>query len=148
MGKLIIAHRKRASFDYEIFDKYEAGIVLYGSEVKSIRSNSASINEAFVIVKNLELFILNMNIATYKFATNKYSELDPTRTRKLLLHKNEIKKIFKKIKLEKLTLIPTSIYFVNGRVKMEIALGKGKKNYDKRETIKKRDVERRLQKIK
>jgi len=146
MGEFVILKNKRAYFDYEIIEKLEAGIVLTGPEIKSIRANEVSINEAFILIRKGQVELLNMNIKKYEYANFVIQE--PTRTRVLLLNKSEINKLLKKIKLENLTLVPLKLYFKNSYVKLEIGLAKGKKNYDKRETIKKRDIERRLNKIK
>ncbi|WP_425288825.1 SsrA-binding protein SmpB [Spiroplasma endosymbiont of Amphibalanus improvisus] len=140
----IITQNKKVYFNYEIISKFEAGLELLGSEIKSIRAGEASINEAFITFKDNEAFIINMHIANYKFATQ--NNLATDRTRKLLLHRSEIKKILKIKQLEKLSVVPTKLYWKNNFAKLEIALAKGKKNYDKRETIKKRDEERRLKK--
>ncbi|APE74073.1 SsrA-binding protein SmpB [Spiroplasma citri] len=137
---LTITVNKKARYNYEIIETYEAGIVLTGSEIKSIRNNDVSINEAFVIIRKNEAFAINMIIAQYKFSTAYVPDAD--RTRKLLLHKKEIKKILQRIKLERLTLVPLKLYLKNNYAKLEIALVRGKKNYDKRETIKQRDNER------
>ncbi|AHB35919.1 SsrA-binding protein SmpB [Spiroplasma apis] len=146
MGEFVILKNKRAYFDYEIIEKLEAGIVLTGPEIKSIRANEVSINEAFILIRKGQVELLNMNIKKYEYAN--FVVQEPTRTRVLLLNKSEINKLLKKIKLENLTLVPLKLYFKNSYVKLEIGLAKGKKNYDKRETIKKRDIERRLNKIK
>ncbi|RUO86802.1 SsrA-binding protein SmpB [Spiroplasma endosymbiont of Megaselia nigra] len=137
---LTITVNKKALYNYEIIETYEAGIVLTGSEIKSISNNDVSINEAFVIIRKNEAFVINMIIAQYKFSTSYAPDAD--RTRKLLLHKKEIKKILQRIKLERLTLVPLKLYLKNNYAKLEIALVRGKKNYDKRETIKQRDNER------
>jgi SsrA-binding protein len=137
---LAITVNKKARYNYEIIETYEVGIVLTGSEIKSIRNNDVSINEAFVIIRKNEAFVINMIIAQYKFSTSYLPDVD--RTRKLLLHKKEIEKILQRIKLERLTLVPLKLYFKNNYAKLEIALVSGKKNYDKRETIKQRDNER------
>ena len=141
----IIVRNRKAHFRYIILDKYEAGIVLQGTEVKSIRAKNVSISEAFCYIRDDEVFIRNMNVSKYK--QGGYSNHDTTRIRKLLLHKREIKKIKKKIEQEGMTLIPLLLYFKNGLVKLEISLAKGKKMFDKRESIKKRDVDRKLKKI-
>ncbi|WP_338956011.1 SsrA-binding protein SmpB [Spiroplasma endosymbiont of Polydrusus cervinus] len=141
---LIITVNKKARYNYEIIETYEAGVVLTGSEIKSVRNKDVSINEAFIIIRKNEAFIINMVIAQYKFST---AYVPPTdRTRKLLLHKKQIKKILQRIKLERLTLIPLKLYLKNNYAKLEISLGRGKKNYDKREAIKQRDNERLRQK--
>ena len=141
--KVEILNRK-ANFDYAIEDTYEAGIVLKGTEVKSIRNGKANIKDSYAIVRNDEMFLLNTHISLYEEGNNFNHE--ETRTRKLLLHKKEILKLKNKVEMEGYTLIPLKIYFVKQRVKVLIGLAKGKKNYDKRETIKKRDVEREMRK--
>ncbi|WP_434324525.1 SsrA-binding protein SmpB [Mycoplasma capricolum] len=142
MSEHLIVKNKKAYFNYEIIQTYQAGIVLNGPEIKSIRNHDVSINEAFVLIRKKEIYILNMNVKKYKFA-NYIKGLEETRTRKLLLHKKEIIKILNKIKQENLTIIPIKLYFKNDYVKLEIALAKGKKLHDKRQTIKKRDTERK-----
>ena len=131
---------RRARHDYFIEDTYECGISLKGCEVKSIRAGKANIKDSYGIVKHGEIFLLNMFIANYKEG-NIFNE-DETRTRKLLLHKKEILKISNELKLKSLTLIPLRVYFVKNKVKIELGICRGKKNYDKRETIKERDIER------
>ncbi|PTD31035.1 SsrA-binding protein SmpB [Mycoplasma leachii] len=142
MSEHLIVKNKKAYFNYEIIQTYQAGIVLNGPEIKSIRNHDVSINEAFVLIRKKEIYILNMNIKKYQFA-NYIKGLEETRTRKLLLHKKEIIKILNKIKQENLTIIPIKLYFKNDYAKLEIALAKGKKLHDKRQTIKKRDTERK-----
>jgi len=136
-----IANRK-ARFDYEIEEEYEAGIALTGTEIKSIRAGKANIKDSYAIIKNEEIFLLNTHISSYEKGNIFNHQED--RTRKLLMHKSEIKKLNNKVVLEGYTLIPLKIYFVRGRAKVLIGLCKGKKNYDKRETIKKRDTEREM----
>lgn len=145
MSEFLILKNKKAYFNYEILDTYEAGLVLTGPEIKSIRNKDVSIDESFIIIRKGEAFILNMNIRKYEFANNVHFE--PTRNRKLLLHKKETLKLLKRIQLENLTLVPTKLYFKGNYVKLEIGLARGKKLVDKRETIKQRDIERRLKKI-
>ena len=141
----VIVTNKKAVYDYFILSKYEAGIVLQGSEIKSIRNHAVNLKDSYVVIKNQEVFILNMHIAEYSHG-NLFNH-DPFRTRKLLLHKKEILKMQLKIKQEGFTLIPTKLYFnEKGKVKVEIALAKGKKLYDKREAIKQREQKRELQK--
>lgn len=141
----VIVTNKKAAYDYFILSKYEAGIVLQGSEIKSIRNHAVNLKDSYVVIKNQEVFILNMHIAEYSHG-NLFNH-DPFRTRKLLLHKKEILKMQLKIKQEGFTLIPIKLYFnEKGKVKVEIALAKGKKLYDKRETIKQREQKRELQK--
>ncbi|QQY78110.1 SsrA-binding protein SmpB [Mycoplasma mycoides subsp. capri] len=142
MSEHLIVKNKKAYFNYEIIQTYQAGIVLNGPEIKSIRNHDVSINEAFVLIRKKEIYILNMNVKKYQFA-NYIKGLEETRTRKLLLHKKEIIKILNKIKQENLTIIPIKLYFKNDYVKLEIGLAKGKKLHDKRQTIKKRDTERK-----
>ena len=131
---------KKAYFDYTILKEYTAGIELKGTEIKSIRNGSANLNDSFVTFKNNEAYALNIYIAKYEEG-NIFNH-DPLRTRKLLLHKKEILRIAQKVKEKQYTIIPTKVYLTNGLAKVEIALGKGKKLYDKRESIKKRDLER------
>ena len=141
--KVEILNRK-ANFDYAIEDTYEAGIALKGTEVKSIRNGKANIKDSYAIIKNEEIYLLNTHISAYDKG-NIFNH-EENRTRKLLMHKKEIKKLNNKVILEGYTLIPLKIYFVRGRAKILIGLCKGKKNYDKRETIKERDINRELQK--
>ncbi len=143
-GIKIITHNRKSSFNYFLSDFLEAGIELTGTEIKSIRNNGVSLNDSYIVIKNHEAYILNMHIAPYKQG-NIFNH-DPLRTRKLLLHKREIYKLEAKVKEKSFTLVPTKVYFKQGRVKVEIALGKGKKDYDKRETIKERDSKRDIEK--
>lgn len=140
----VIARNKRASFNYFLEEKYEAGLKLVGSEIKSIRLGKASINEAYITFKNNEAFVTNMHIATYEQA-NRFNHQE-TRPRKLLLHKNQIIKLLVKSKEDGYSVIPVSLYIKDGLAKIEIALAKGKKDYDKRETLKKRDQDLRMKK--
>ena len=133
-----------ARHDYFILEEIECGIVLTGTEIKSIREGKANIKDSYGIIKNGEVFLLNMFISPYKQG-NIFNHQE-TRTRKLLLHKTEIRKLDQSIKLEGNTLIPLKIYFVKGRAKVLLGLCKGKKNYDKRETIKERDIKRDIAK--
>ena len=133
---------RKARYDYEVLEEYEAGIVLTGTEIKSIRAGKVNIKDSYVIIRNGELFLLNTHISAYENG-NRFNH-DENRTRKLLMHKSEIKKINNKVVLEGNTLIPLKIYFVRGRAKILVGLCKGKKNFDKRETIKKRDVMREM----
>ena len=133
-----------ARHDYFILEEYECGIALTGTEIKSIREGKANIKDSYGIIKNGEVFLLNMFISPYKQG-NIFNHQE-TRTRKLLLHKTEIRKLDQSIKLEGNTLIPLKIYFVKGRAKVLLGLCKGKKNYDKRETIKERDIKRDIAK--
>lgn len=136
---------RKARFDYEIEDEYEAGVVLKGTEIKSIRNGKANIKDSYAIIRNNELYLLNSNISLYEEG-NRFNH-EETRTRKLLMHKKEILKLRDKIEKEGYTLIPLKMYFKGSKLKVLIGLAKGKKNYDKREAIKKRDTEREMQKI-
>ena len=133
---------RKAKYNYQIFDTVEAGIVLTGTEIKSLRLGKANIRDSYVRVKNDEMYIINMHISGYE--NGNIFNHDETRERKLLLHKKEILKFRDKIKLEGYTIIPLKIYLVKGRAKVLMGLAKGKKNYDKREDIKKRDIERNI----
>ena len=133
---------RKAKYNYQIFDTVEAGIVLTGTEIKSLRLGKANISDSYVRVKNNEMYIINMHISSYE--NGNIFNHDETRERKLLLHKKEIFKFRDKIKLEGYTIVPLKVYLVKGRAKVLIGLAKGKKNYDKREDIKKRDIERNI----
>jgi len=139
-GLKIICLNRKASFNFFFEDIYEAGIVLKGSEIKSVRNGKANIADAYAIEKDGELFLINSHIATYKHAS--YSNHNPLDERKLLLNKKEINKLVGKTQREGFTLIPTKMYFKKGKAKIEIAVAKGKKRYDKRQAIKKRDWNR------
>lgn len=137
-----LAYNKRIRYDYEIIDTYTAGIVLTGTEIKSIRMHRFNIRDAFVRIKNEEAFVHNLFIDEYEQG-NQFNH-EPTRMRKLLLHKKEIKKLYQQVKEGGLTIVVLQLGLENGRCKLEIALAKGKKNYDKRETIKLRDEQRHV----
>lgn len=143
-GMKLIANNKKAFHDYFIEDTYEAGIALAGTEVKSLRSGKCSIKEAFVRVENGEVYVYGMHITPYEKG-NIFNK-DPLRDRKLLLTKRELNKLFCKVKQDGYSLVPISLYFKNSYVKLELGLGKGKKLYDKRQDIAKKDAERRMQK--
>ena len=134
---------RKARYDYEIEETYEAGMVLTGTEIKSIRNGKANIKDSYAIIRNDEIYLLNTHISLYDEG-NRFNH-NEDRTRKLLLHKKEILKLKDKIDMEGYTLIPLKIYFVKSKAKVLLGLAKGKKNYDKRESIKKRDVEREMQ---
>lgn len=136
---------RKARYDYEIEDTYEAGIVLTGTEIKSIRQGKANIKDSYIIVRNDELYLLNTHISLYSEGNRFNHEED--RTRKLLMHKREILKLKNKLEIEGYTLIPLKIYFVRGRAKVEVAVCKGKKNYNKKEAIKERDIKREQEKL-
>ncbi len=138
-----IASNKKAYHDYFIEDKYEAGIVLVGTEVKSIRQGKVNLKDSYVNIKNGEAFVYNLHISPYEKG-NIYN-VDPMRVRKLLLNKREIRKLIGLVTLNGYSLIPLSLYLKNGLVKMEMAAARGKKNYDKRQDIAKKDAERRMQ---
>ena len=142
----LIVNNSKARFNYFLEDFIECGIELKGSEIKSIRASGASLNDAYVVIRNGEAYLLNMHIAPYK--NGNIFNHDPNRTRKLLLHKKEIRKLEQKANEKVMTIVPTKVYLKKGKLKVEIALGKGKKLYDKRETIKKRDDERMMAKEK
>jgi SsrA-binding protein len=144
MGIKIIAKNKRAFFDYLIEKKYEAGISLKGTEVKSLREGKVSIGEAYVSIdSSMEAYVANVNIAHYEFGNiNNHEE---ARKRKLLLHRKEIEEIYHEMKTQRVALVCTMIYFKGSKVKIEIGLGKGKKQHDKRQDQKEKDVKRKLQ---
>lgn len=134
----IICQNKKASHDYFLLETFEAGIKLKGTEIKSIREGKTNINDAYVIVRDGKVYIVNMFISKYEKG-NIFNH-DERRARELLLHKKEINKVSGKITVEGLTLIPTKVYFVNALVKVEFAIAKGKKLYDKREDLKRKDL--------
>lgn len=136
---------RKARYDYEIEDTYEAGIVLTGTEIKSIRQGKANIKDSYAIIRNNELYLLNTHISLYDEG-NRFNHVED-RTRKLLMHKREILKLKNKLEIEGYTLIPLKIYFVRGRAKVEIGVCKGKKNYNKKEAIKERDIKREQEKL-
>ncbi len=135
---------KKASFDYFIEDTYEAGIILTGTEIKSIRKGSANLKDSYARVKDNEVFLINMFIATYEEG-NRFNH-DERRERKLLLNKKEIYKIRDKVLREGYSLVPVKLYLKNGRAKILLGIAKGKKNYDKRQSIKEKDIKRDLEK--
>lgn len=135
---------RQASHNYFITDTYEAGIALTGTEIKSIRNGKCNIKDSYAIIKNYEAFLLNAHISAYEQG-NRFNH-EETRTRKLLLHKKEILKLRDKVELEGYTLIPLKIYFKNGLAKVSLGVCKGKKNYDKKETLKEKDIARELAK--
>ena len=139
-GLKIISYNRKASYNYFFKELYEAGIALQGSEVKSLRSGKVNISEAYAYDHNGELFLVNSHIPSYKQSS--YNNHNPIRNRKLLLNKREINKLIGRINREGFTLVPTKIYFKKGKAKIEIAVAKGKKQYDKRQVKKKRDWNR------
>jgi SsrA-binding protein len=141
----LIVQNKKARFEYFIQDTFEAGLVLKGSEIKSVRLKKVNIQDAYILIKNSEAFIINMHIATYAFSS--MFNHDETRRRKLLLHKHEINKLETKKKLQGLTIIPLRLYIKDGLAKLEIALAKGKKLHDKRHDLQTKDMNMRLKKM-
>ncbi len=142
-GELTVAYNKEAKAEYETLETYEAGIVLEGPEVKALRNRqTVSFKDSFVRIQDGEAWLYNLYIAPYRYATIKPP--DPLRTRKLLLHKREILRLMGKVKEKGYTLIPLRLYFKNGKVKVEIALARGKKAHDRREELRQRDLERQL----
>lgn len=138
----LIVRNKRARLDYEILDTWEAGLVLTGTEVKALRDGRANLTDAFGIVNEGEVFLLNLHIGAYGHG-NVFNH-EPTRTRKLLLHKREIRRMIGAVERQGLTLVPLDLYFKQGRVKTRIALARGKQQHDKREDLKKKDAEREI----
>ena len=141
-GQKIITENRKARFDYHILDSFEAGLVLTGAEIKSIRTGEISVNEAYVRPQGSELFLLNAYIKPYAHSGDK--EYDPRRPRKLLLHRKEIAKLTRELETKGTTIVPLKIYLKSGRAKIEIALGKGKAAPDKRQDIKKREADREV----
>lgn len=138
-----IVRNKKARFEYEILDTFEAGLVLKGTEVKSIRQKKVSIQEAYARIKNGEVFIVGMNVSVYEMG-NRFNH-EPLRERKLLMHRQEIKRLTGKLNEKGYTLVPLSLYFKNGRVKVQLGLARGKSTYDKKRTIQERDLKRDMQ---
>jgi SsrA-binding protein len=136
----MIAQNKKARHDYFIHDEYEAGLVLVGSEVKSLRAGRADLKDAYGKIKNGEVYVYQMHINPYPYAY--YNNHDPLRPRKLLLHNHEIKKLYARLNEQGMSLIPLKIYFKEGKVKLTLGVAKGKKKYDKRATIRERDEKR------
>lgn len=141
----IVSTNKKARFNYEIIEKIEAGIALKGTEVKSIRNRNVSIGESYAQIKDNEVFLHNLHISPYEQGNRENH--DPIRVRKLLLHKHEIKKLVAKTQQKGLSLIPLSIYLRKGKIKVELAIGRGKRLVDKRESIKKKTIEREIERI-
>ncbi len=142
-GTKLISNNKKAYHDYFIEETYECGIELFGTEVKSLRQGHCSLNEAFVRIQNEEAFVNGMHISPYEKG-NIFNK-DPLRVKKLLMHKKEIRRLVGKVTEKGFTLIPLQVYFKGGRVKVEIALAKGKKLYDKRDSIAKKDADREME---
>ena len=143
--KISIARNRRARFDYHLLETFEAGLALTGTEVKSLRSGKASIADAYGVVQGAEVFLLNAHIQPYE--RGGYVNHEPTRSRKLLLHRREIRRLIGAVEREGLTLIPLELYFKKGVAKVALALAKGKKLHDKRETERQRDAEREMARV-
>ncbi len=142
-GIKIVARNRRATHDYELLERFEAGIVLTGTEIKSIRANRVNLQRGFVQGRGGELWLVDVHIAPYEFAG--YSKHDPDRPRKLLLHQREIKKILEALTMKGLTMVPTKMYLKDGWAKVEVALARGKQKYDKRADLAKRDAKRQVE---
>lgn len=142
-GIKIIAKNRKAYFNFEILEKFEAGIELKGTEVKSIRLSKINISDGYASVDNLEVFLKQVHISPYE--QGNIFNVDPMRVRKLLLHKREISRLIGEITQKGYTLVPLMIYFKNGKVKVELGLAKGKKNYDKRQSLAEKDANRRIE---
>lgn len=141
-GILLVATNKKARRDYEILNNYEAGMVLLGSEVKSVRAGGLNLSDSYVRAQNGELFLVSCHISPYTHS--RVDAHDPLRERKLLLHRQEIEKLATQVQTKGLTLIPLQVYFKKGRLKIEIGVGKGKKQFDKREDVKKKEAQREM----
>lgn len=146
MGIKLVCQNKKARFDYFIDEVLEAGLVLLGPEVKSLREGRASLVDSYARVKKGEVFLYHMHITPYPYAH--HLRLDPVRTRKLLLNKREIRRLIGKTVEKGYTLIPTKVYFTKGRAKIEIALAKGKRKYDKRQALKEKELKRDMEEAK
>jgi SsrA-binding protein len=140
-----IARNKRARHDYHILETWEAGIALLGTEVKALRDGRANLTDAYGVVKDGEVWLLNLHIGHYD--TGGVFNHDPTRTRKLLLHRGQIRKMIGAVERQGLTLVPLDLYFKEGRAKVLLALGKGKKQHDKRDDLRRRDDEREMARV-
>jgi SsrA-binding protein len=140
LAKENIAENRKAFHDYHILDSWEAGMVLLGTEVKSIREGRVNLRDSFARVEKGEVWLYNVNISSYSHRG--YADHEPLRQRKLLMHRDEIRKLIGKTTEKGMTLVPLRMYFKNGRIKVQVGLAKGKKDYDKRETIKRRETER------
>ena len=141
----VVATNRRASFDYHLEDRYEAGLALNGGEIKSVRAGKLDLRDAFVVVRNGEAWLLNMHISPYELSTGFSKAINERRERKLLLHKKEIGELVRNVDQKGYTVVATRVYLKKGRAKIEIALAKGKRQFDKRQTIAKRDAQRDVQ---
>ena len=144
-GVLIVAENRQARRDYEILETFEAGMALLGHEVKSLRAGEVNLRDSYIRPKNGELFLVGCSLKPYRFT--RPEEVNATRDRKLLLHKKEISKLDLQVVKKGLSLIPLKVYFKGGRAKLQFAVGRGKKNYDRRQDVKKREVERELARV-
>lgn len=144
-GIKIVSRNRKAKFEYELFDKYEAGIELRGTEIKSIRVGQVSLSEAYVRTNGRQAWLVSAHIAPYDQAS--VFNHDPDRERRLLLHKREIHELWDGVRLKGMTIVPTMLYLRDGLAKVEIALAKGKRQYDKRQSIKKRDMAREVDRV-
>ena len=145
LDRKVVAQNRKARHNYFIEETFEAGLVLQGTEVKSLRLGLANLTDSYAIIKNEEMFLLNANISPYTHGN--IANHEPLRTRKLLLHKEEIRKITWKVSQKGFTLIPLKIYFVRGKAKVLIGLAKGKKSYDKRDTIRAKESKREMERV-
>ena len=144
-GIKIVSRNRKAKFEYELYDKYEAGIELRGTEIKSIRAGQVSLSEAYVRTNGRQAWLVGAHIAPYDQAS--VFNHDPDRERRLLLHKREIHELWDGVRLKGMTIVPTMLYLRDGLAKVEIALAKGKRQYDKRQSIKKRDMAREVDRV-
>lgn len=143
MGIKIVSNNRRATFDFHLLERFEAGLVLTGTEIKSVRAGQVSLRRSYVQARGPELWLIEAHIAQYKHGNRENHE--PTRARKLLLHRREINKIIDELNQKKLTVVPTKMYLKDGKAKVEIALARGKQKFDKRADLAKRDDERRVE---
>ncbi len=143
-GKKIVCTNRQAHRDYFLLDRFEAGMVLTGTEVKSLREGRANLKDSYAGIEREELFLYNMHISPYKHGN--IANHEPTRTRKLLMHKREIRRLIGKIQEKGLALIPVAVYFLRGKAKVELALAKGKRQYDKRHDLKEKEQKREIEK--
>lgn len=143
-GRKVISNNRKASFNYQLEERYDAGLVLISSEIKSIRANQVNITDGYVEARDGELWLMGVHIAPYEQASI-FGHADPVRPRKLLLHKREIAKVVERLRERGYTAVPTKLYLERGRAKVEIALARGKKQYDKRDDISKREATRQIQ---
>jgi len=142
VAQKLITENRRARYDYDLLDRFEAGIVLTGTEVKSLREGRASLQQAYADVRDMEVWLVGAHIDEY--AKGNVNNHDPDRDRKLLMHRKEIESLIGKVRERGFTLVPTRLYFKDGRAKVELALGKGKERFDKRRDIAKRDADRQI----